>query len=212
MQVHNYKDYKEYKAAQIAANHAKLDKCWVRPETVDLICAAILKINPAPKFGLCHGTRRGVEQALFKDRLKCEVIGTEISDTAEKFPDTIEWDFHVVKEEWLKSCDFIYSNSLDHSYNPLGALMKWISCLNENGILVIEWVDLSRQNKRHPAGVPKKSTATDPFSASTDEICKLITKAGGEVIEIKPIKYKKASRHSSSAKANVSLIFARAVA
>jgi hypothetical protein len=209
MKLHSYKDYNEYRAAQIKANHDKIKNCWVRPETVDLICKKILEVCPGPKLGLCHGTRRGIEQALFKSYLKCEVIGTEISDTAEKFSDTIQWDFHIVKDEWVEACDFIYSNSLDHSYNPLGALEKWISCLTAQGLLVIEWVDLCRHNKRHPDGRPKKSTAVDPFAASTDEICDLITKAGGEVVEIKPIQYKKASRHTSSAKAHVSLIFAR---
>ncbi|MBK6621188.1 MAG: hypothetical protein IPG32_10020 [Saprospirales bacterium] len=50
--------------------------------------------------------------------MNCEVIGTEISDSASKFSHTIEWDFHEVKPEWIGRADFIYSNSFDHSYDP----------------------------------------------------------------------------------------------
>ena len=70
------------------------------------------------EFGICHGTRRGKEQEWFRKYLGCGVIGTEISDTVEQFPHTIEWDFHETKAEWINSADFIYSNSLDHSYDP----------------------------------------------------------------------------------------------
>jgi hypothetical protein len=204
MNLHNYKNYTEYRAAQVKANHAKIKCSWVRPETVDFICDRILKVCPVPKFGLCHGTRRGVEQKLFIERLNCEVIGTEISDTAEKFPNTIEWDFHIAKHEWVKACDFIYSNSLDHSYNPAGALEKWISCLNGTGILAIEWTEKINQRV-------KRSTPVDPFAGTTDEVIALIEKAGGEVTEVKRIKYKKASRRSSSSRATVAIIFARAI-
>jgi hypothetical protein len=203
MRLYDYKNYDDYRKHQIKANHAKIKYSWVRPATVNIICEAIRAVNPEPKFGICHGTRRGVEQSLFKSYLNCEVIGTEISDTAEKFPDTIEWDFHVVKPEWEKACDFIYSNSLDHSYNPAGALEKWISCLTAQGLLVIEWAE--KLGKR-----VKTSTAVDPFSGTTEEVCALIAKAGAEVIEVKRLRYKKASRVAGS-NAKVAIIFARAV-
>lgn len=201
MNLHTYKGYTDYRETQTKANHAKLKCSWVRPETIDLVCAAVLKACPVPKFGLCHGTRRGVEQELFIERLNCQVIGTEISDTAEKFPHTIQWDFHIVKDEWLVACDFVYSNSLDHSYNPIGALQKWISCLNYTGILAIEWTD--KIGKR-----VKRSTAVDPFAGSTAEVCDLIAKAGGEVVKVKSLAYGKSK--ASSSKAHVSLILARA--
>ena len=66
----------------------------------------------------CHGTRQGFEQKWFSKNLECKVIGTEISDNANDYKNTIEWDFHNVKKEWIGSVDFIYSNALDHSYDP----------------------------------------------------------------------------------------------
>lgn len=41
------------------------------------------------------------------------IIGTDISDNALNFKNTIIHDFHDVKKEWISYFDFIYSNSLD---------------------------------------------------------------------------------------------------
>jgi hypothetical protein len=106
------------------------------------------------QFGLCHGTRQGKEQAWFKKHLKCEVLGTEISDTAEQFPDTIQWDFHEVKPEWIGAVDFVYSNSFDHSYDPEKCLKAWMSCIRKGGLCVLEQSD-----------VDEIATELDPFGA-----------------------------------------------
>ena len=107
------------------------------------------------EFGLCHGTRRGKEQEWFRKYLKSDVIGTEISDTATEFDNTIQWDFHDVKDEWLNNVDFIYSNSFDHSYDPKKCLNNCMSCLRDGGICILE----------HTSG-HEKSTKLDPFGAS----------------------------------------------
>jgi len=44
----------------------------------------------------------------FKELLNIPVIGTEISHTAEQFPDTIQWDFHNIKEEWINNTSFFH--------------------------------------------------------------------------------------------------------
>ena len=114
-------------------------------------------------FGLCHGTRTGKEQEWFRKYLNCDVIGTEISDTATQFPNTIQWDFHKSKPEWINSVDFIYTNSLDHTYSPDKALNTWMSCIKEKGFLIIE----------HSAG-HSKATETDPFGAHISQMPYLI--------------------------------------
>ncbi len=111
---------------------------------------------PGPAFGLCHGTRRGLEQKWFEERLGCEVLGTEISDTAVDFPRTIRWDFHETRPEWLGAADFVYSNSFDHSYDPEKALNAWMSCLRPGGVCLIEHTQKSE---------PEAVTRTDPFGA-----------------------------------------------
>jgi hypothetical protein len=180
VKVYKYKSYADYKAAQVKANRSKLALTWVKPEIVAMICERILAVNRTPTFGLCHGTRRGEEQAMFSSRLGCPVLGTEIGPTASKFPNTIEWDFHRVKPEWIGACDFVYSNSLDHARTPLLALTAWVSCLKPDGVLVIEWVEKLGLG-------PKRSTATDPFSGTTADVCALIEKAGGSPMVVVPV-------------------------
>ena len=69
------------------------------------------ELDVTPKTILCHGTRRGLEQQYiieyFENIENLEVIGTEISYTATQFPNTIEWDFHEVKDEWIGNVDIM---------------------------------------------------------------------------------------------------------
>lgn len=131
-------DYDEYRRIQIEGNKSKIGNIWVVEENIKFLSNYIKTLMPKPSFGICHGTRRGKEQEWFSKYLNCKVLGTEISDTALQFPNTIQWDFHEVKPEWIHSLDFIYSNSFDHSYDPEMCLRKWMTCLNKNGICIIE--------------------------------------------------------------------------
>ncbi len=111
-------DYEEYKRTQVKGNKRKIHIVAVSEKNVVFLSNYIRNNIDTVNFGICHGTRRGKEQEWFRKNLGCEVIDTEISDTAEQFPHTIQWDFHKTKAEWIDSVDFIYSNSLDHSYDP----------------------------------------------------------------------------------------------
>ena len=177
MKVYEYKNYDEYINAQISANKRKIKKVYVQERVIKHICKYLKTKKDKISFGLCHGTRRGVEQQFFKEHLGCQVLGTEISDTATQFPDTIQWDFHKVKPEWIGSCDFIYSNSLDHAFNPKKALKSWLDCLSPDGILCLEWAE---SFKKHP----KTSNFTDPFSCSHENLIKMITDIGGKVLDV----------------------------
>ena len=160
-------DYDKYRDAQTAANKKKLDNVWVREENIEFLADYVGKTVGEPRFGICHGTRRGKEQEWFIKYLGCEVIGTEISDTATDFPHTIQWDFHEVKPEWVDSTDFIYSNSLDHSYDPDKCLNAWMSCLTPKGICIIE----------HSSG-HERAHAVDPFGAHISQMPSLILEWG----------------------------------
>jgi hypothetical protein len=149
-------DYERYKQLQTAANKQNIEKVWAEEENIDFLSAYILHTIGQPTFGICHGTRRGVEQRWFKKTLRCEVIGTEISETAAEFPDTIQWDFHEVRPEWIDSVDFIYSNSFDHSYDPEKCLNVWMSCVRRGGLCILEHSSLHSQ---------EGATEVDPFGA-----------------------------------------------
>lgn len=147
-------DYERYTSVQIKGNKSKLEKVWATPENIEHLAEYIKRVIGKPNFGICHGTRRGLEQKWFSEFLNCRVLGTEISDTATLFENTIQWDFHNVKSEWIDSVDFIYSNSFDHSYDPPECLNAWMSCVRKGGLCIIE------HSKHHGL---HKSTELDPF-------------------------------------------------
>ncbi|PCJ84007.1 MAG: hypothetical protein COA52_18035 [Hyphomicrobiales bacterium] len=160
--LHEYKkpdgsfNYQEYKDIQEAGNLKKIAKVAVQKSTIVEICDFLKSRIEKPEFGLCHGTRRGMEQLWFSQNLDCEVLGTEISKSATDFPNTVQWDFHEKNDDWLGRADFVYSNSFDHSYDPQKSLNAWLDQLKIGGFVFIE------HNSSH---VPEKSTAMDPFGA-----------------------------------------------
>lgn len=123
MKIYKYKNYKDYVAAQTEANKEKLHRTWVDKATVELVAKSV---DYPVKRVLCHGTRNGTEQKLFKAAYPdAWVIGTEISETAGKFANTVQHDFHEPFEDFAGTFDILYSNSFDHAYDPAKALGTW---------------------------------------------------------------------------------------
>lgn len=175
MKLHRYRtadgrfDYARYREVQIAGNLKKLDRRWVHRGTVPFL-SDWLRAHVAPlNFGICHGTRRGDEQAWFREQLGIEVIGTEISPTATRFPHTIEWDFHKVKPEWIEAVDFIYSNSWDHSFAPRRCFRAWARCLRVGGVMLLEH---SGQHR------PEAVTELDPFGIGRQRLVAMLNRIG----------------------------------
>ncbi len=156
--VYKYKSYDEYKDTQVYYNKLKLSHIWADELNLKLISEYLLNnSNQKELKGICHGSRNGFEQKKFKELLKnSTVIGTDISETAEEFDDSVVWDFHNDKEEWMNNFDFVYSNSLDQSYDPKKALSVWLKQLNRDGMLFIELSDqhnVQSSGKMDPFGV-----------------------------------------------------------
>ena len=163
MKIYQYTDYKDYVAAQTEANHVKLDHVYVSANTID----RVVSLCPRATSVLCHGTRNGAEQRLFQQRLAAaKVLGTEISDTALQFADTVQWDFHDVKPEWIGAWDIVYSNSFDHSNDPVRALTTWRDQLTPDGSLFIE----------HSPHV--ESRRWDPLEINSEELQALFHQVG----------------------------------
>lgn len=156
-------DYDKYKNVQVEGNKRKIENVWVLEDNIKFLSNYISKNIPKVEYGLCHGTRRGKEQEWFRKYLNCDVIGTEISDSAEKYPNTIQWDFHEIKPEWIDAVDFIYSNSFDHSYDPQKCLRGWMSCIKKNGLCIIEHTSEDIN-----------ATELDPFGADISKMPYLI--------------------------------------
>ena len=164
-------DYDRYRAVQEKGNKEKITQVWAIEDNISFLSDYLKRTVSPIKSGICHGTRRGKEQEWFKKYIgnDVDVIGTEISDTANDFPDTIQWDFHEVKPEWKDAMDFIYSNSFDHSYDPEKCLNAWMSCIRKGGVCILE------HTNHHEAG---SSRELDPFGAHLVQMPILISKWG----------------------------------
>jgi len=171
MKIYQYQTHEEYVAAQVEANVRKLKNIWIDRATIEQIAQR----RPTANSIMCHGTRNAAEQKMFKEFYpNATIIGTEISHTAKDFPMTVQWDFHEEKADWLDYFDIVYSNAIDHSYNPTRVLTTWRNQLNKSGVLFLEHGHSELDNY---------SRASDPLEIHDEEVRYLVTTLGMTIIE-----------------------------
>lgn len=162
-------DYDLYRQVQEEGNRRKIDQVWVNEDAIRRLAAAALARGPVRRV-LCHGTRNGAEQRFFKAAIPgVEALGTEIASTATQFPDTIQWDFHDLKDEWVGYWDLLYSNSWDHAFDPERLFANWTASLRPGGLMALE------HTTQHQ---PQSVTPLDPFGISFDGLVGLVTRTG----------------------------------
>lgn len=158
MKIFKYNDEKHYRDAQIKANIEKLDRVWIHSTDIDYMVPHI-RFNP--ELILCHGSRNGAEIKFWKNQYpKAKVFGTEISSTAKQFPNTIRHDFQKPHHKFNANCDIIYSNSFDHTYDPIKTLNVWKNQLKPNGLM---FIDLGWDN------INNASRESDPLELESEE-------------------------------------------
>jgi len=184
-------DFERYRQIQEARNLQKIGSVWADEKVIQVLAQFAVANLETITFGLCHGTRKGLEQQWFSQYTRAYFLGTEISRTACDFPNTIQWDFHDVKEEWVGNVDVIYSNSWDHTYDPRLCFTNWMRCLRPGGFCFLEhardhWED--------------KTSIADPFGISLAELLLLLTELGHGSFYVRTIlsefPLRKASRES----------------
>lgn len=176
--LHEYRSYQEYKKLQVFHNRRKIKKVFADEKTLKRVAKVLLKefegVNKIK--GLCHGSRNGFEQNFLRSiSQKFEVIGTDISATANDYENSIVWDFHDINEEWLGKNEFIYTNSLDQSWQPKIALQTWFAQLKPEGILVIEHTN---------SHSPRNASKIDPFGVRPTVMPYILTMWFGHQISI----------------------------
>ena len=188
--IHKYKNYDEYKDTQIFFNKQKINKVWADENTLKIISNFLKENIKSEKIkGLCHGSRNGFEQKCFINEIpNAEVIGTDISETANDYDNSIVHDFHDEKKEWIENFDFVYSNSLDQSYDPEKALNTWINQVKKDRYVIIEHSD------QH--GVIS-SGKMDPFGVEANFFPYLLTEWFGHKISLKIIKSIKKNKNDA---------------
>lgn len=165
--LYQYPDYDTYRDVQVAGNKAKLKAQFVKQSHVKILADYLTRQIGTVTFGICQGTRSGAEQAWFREELgpDADVIGTEISDTATQFPNTVHWDFHDLNPDWSGRADFVYSNSWDHAFNPTKAFGAWIDALRPGGLMLLDYTK---------GQTPEAANPLDPFGISLPRLVALL--------------------------------------
>ena len=190
VKIHKYKNYEEYKETQIHYNKLKLDKVWADKDTLKLVSNFLKEnIQSSNLKGICHGSRNGFEQKCFQEEIvNSEVIGTDISETAKNFENSFIHDFHEEKKEWLDNFDFVYSNSLDQSYDPKKALNTWLKQIKKDRYIILEHSD------QHAV---RSSNKMDPFGVEASFFPYLLIEWFGHQLSIKIIKSIKRNKNNA---------------
>ncbi len=190
VKIHKYKNYDEYKKTQIYFNKQKLDKVWADKDTLKLVSDFLREnIKSIDIKGICHGSRNGFEQKYFQEEIpNSKVIGTDISETAKDFKNSFVHDFHEEKEEWMNNFDFVYSNSLDQSYDPKKAITTWLRQIKKDRYIIIEHSD------QHTV---RASNKMDPFGVEANFFPYLLTEWFGHQLSIKIIKSIKINKNNA---------------
>ena len=167
MNIHKYKNYKEYEDSQKAANMKKKSNVWAVEQNIKFLSEYLSAEKKI--LGLCHGTRTGKEIEWFRKHIPCTtVFGTEIGDASA--PNTIQWDFNKENPEWVGKFDFIYSNSFDHAFDPKETINIWAKQLKPGGLILLEY----DKRQEHTGEISKKANKTDPVSITVDEIIEFL--------------------------------------
>ena len=190
IKIYKYKNYDEYKDTQIYYNKKKIEHVWADEKTLEKIRDFLIENTSTGIIkGICHGSRNGFEQNFFnKNQDKFYVIGTDISDTAENYKNSVIHDFHEEKKEWLNSFDFVYSNSLDQSFDPRKAVQTWLNQLKKDGFIIIEHTD------QHGVIASGKM---DPFGVEANFFPYLLSDWFGHLISLKIIKSLKINKKNT---------------
>ena len=173
MKLWPFADYESYKKAQIKGSHRRPNR---RPAIDKIEIDAIVaewKDRPTPGKVLCHGARCGTELNLFQAAWPAAVlIGT---DLAPRVPSVLEWDFNQPNAEWTGKMDLVYSNSLDHSPNPLETVRTWLDQLTPEGLLFVQW---NSQHVTIIANAASMYPGGDCFGSSLDEFIRVFETVG----------------------------------
>jgi hypothetical protein len=162
----------------VAAQKKTVSKRGVGPYFCDLEMIRIAewcrRNDLQVRRGICHGARNGLEcDELMLHLPLSEIVGTDLFPYSGKSKETklraevIEWDFNKINNEWIDKFDLVYTNSLDHAYEPKKTLRIWMDQLVWNGVLFVQW---NRSDLEAKGG--------DCFSADPLEMIDLLNEVG----------------------------------
>jgi hypothetical protein len=181
MELHAFKSYAHYIKAQKRTLHRRGIGPYFSVENIDDICNWLKAHKARVRRGICHGARCGREADQFLIHFpKMLMFGTDIvpkSGKASRYKtkcDVIQHDFMNPVKRWENKFDVLYSNSLDHAYDPVACLETWFGQLKpERGHMFIHW----NTSDRGTGG------GGDCFGAHLDEYIDLLNDQG-QVVDL----------------------------
>lgn len=184
METYKHKNYEWYVAVQRKltarkTHHGQTVMTWIDEEGLVEVNKMIHNYVTNIKAMVCHGCRNGVEVNVFqKLNPEAKVFGTDLYGEAYKYDRAYfrEMDFDTVPEEWIGYFDVVYSNSIDHSRNPINTLMAWKSELKDNGICFV--------NFHWGRGVSREDCFHLDSSRWEEEIKEIAEKIGMKILHI----------------------------
>ena len=163
--------YETYLDIQKSAFERKIDNQWETKENIIMLSDYLnSRFSKEKIIGICHGTRTGSEQRWFNEHLYkgSYVFGTDIGSDLEEYEDTIYFDMNEDNLDWKNKFNFIYSNSWDHSFNPVPMLANWYSHLKQGGIMILN------HTATHSSENYESVSETDPVAISSDELINIL--------------------------------------
>jgi hypothetical protein len=85
---------------------------------------------------------------------------------------TVHADFHEPLAGWERKADILYSNSLDHAYNPAKALRAWAGSVRDGGVMVLEKASDSD---------PRGASDLDPFGITLPNLVVFVLETLGDI-------------------------------
>jgi len=144
---YEHKDYDWYVEVQrrltaLKTNNGRDYFTWCTEDMIKEVNELVHQYLPIIDSIVCHGCRCGTEVEIFRKlNPQAKVYGTDLYGDAYKFDRTCfrEMDFDIVPVEWLDYFDMIYSNSIDHSRDPINTLLAWKTELRNGGICFVDF-------------------------------------------------------------------------
>lgn len=108
-----------------------------------------------PEKICCMGCRTGTEVFEFKEVFpKAEVHGVDIAENISTIRTHLDvrielQDFNKLPKDWQGRFDLVFSNSIDHAFDPIKTFSEWQRVTKPGGHLLIEFSTTPANNIEH---------------------------------------------------------------
>jgi len=185
------------------------------PVAEALLAASGMKNQESSTFSMiCMGTRNNGERVWFRSLMKTQnVFSLDIADN--RFKEGEKWvaspmpgadfaeflkfdhneffkpdfvmDFTALPEDWDEKWDFLYSNSLDHSYDPTATFREWVRVVKAGGVLALGFSLESQLSSTDPSVFDKDTIMQFLDAEDSVECVSTFQESGYENFIIKKI-------------------------